>query len=89
MNDIEKKKLQEYGEELTKGGVGYLLKIAIVIWVITIALTVFSGKDSTDPENGRSGLKIYTDNLTGVQYVGTRNGLTVRVSRSGKPIYTE
>lgn len=33
-----------------------------------------------------SGFKIYTDHKTGVQYVGTREGLTVRVDREGYPV---
>lgn len=42
-------------------------------------------KDSTDMEK-RSGLIIYTDGATGVQYLGTVFGsLTVRVDKDGKP----
>lgn len=44
-------------------------------------------KDDTDPSWGRSGLTIYTDNKTGVQYVGTAlGGLSVRVDLDGKPM---
>lgn len=43
-------------------------------------------KDDTDSPTGRSGLFLYTDNATGVQYVGDLfGGLTPRLDASGKP----
>lgn len=41
--------------------------------------------DDTDPPNGTSGLNLYTDNLTGCQYLG-HNGLTPRMGPDGKQI---
>lgn len=44
------------------------------------------GPDDTDGKN-RSGLMLYVDNKTGVQYVGTAlGGLTVRLDENGKPM---
>lgn len=47
--------------------------------------------DSTDNGKKRSGLKIYTDHLTGVQYVsnGSLGGLVVRVNEDGLPMTVE
>lgn len=49
------------------------------------ALNAFK-RDDTDGKE-RSGLVIYTDHKTGVQYVGNAlGGLTVRVDENGKPL---
>lgn len=47
-------------------------------------------KDDTDADNKRSGLVIYTDHKTGVQYVANMmGGMTVRVDQNGKPIVSK
>jgi hypothetical protein len=48
--------------------------------------TVFSrDKDDTDPVNGRSGLVLYTDAKTKLQYLSTPGGgLTPRLDNNGK-----
>lgn len=46
------------------------------------------GKDDTDSAMGRSGLRLYTDAKTGVQYVGNGSGITVRVDAEGNPVVT-
>lgn len=57
-----------------------LLYIGIYVWK-------HRGRDDSDAPGARSGLVIYTDALTKVQYVGVPfNGLTVRVDAEGKPI---
>ena len=69
-------------------------KVAIVVWLVVgvgvpIIKNIFSiGVDDTDADAwNRSGMKIYTDHKTGVQYLGTvRGGLTVRVDKDGKPL---
>ena len=44
-------------------------------------------KDSTDPIDGRSGLEIKVDALTGCQYLTTpKGGLTPRLDANGKQI---
>lgn len=69
-----------------------LQDIAATIFLIIVvtALHGRSSRDNTDPKGGRSGLVLYTDAATGVQYVGTvMGGLTVRVDRDGKPFSKE
>jgi hypothetical protein len=45
--------------------------------------------DDTDPPNRGSGLVIYTDARTGLQYLGTPSGgLTPRLDRDGRQIST-
>jgi hypothetical protein len=44
------------------------------------------GRDSTDPEKGRSGLKPLRDEATGVEYLMSPTGhLTPRLNLDGKP----
>ncbi len=45
-------------------------------------------KDSTDPENGRSGLVLHIDNLTGCHYISKPFGgvLTPRVDSHGEHV---
>jgi len=45
-------------------------------------------KDDTDPFKGRSGLSVYTDALTGCQYLkgGLIGGITPRLDASGKQV---
>lgn len=69
-----------------------------IFFAVVLALVVFTwlsspsapgGRDSTDAVDHRSGLTIYRDAATGVQYVGTiLGGLAVRVDKDGKP-YTD
>lgn len=43
--------------------------------------------DNSDPPGGRSGMRIYTDNLTGCQYLARPSGsLTPRLLRDGKQV---
>lgn len=47
---------------------------------------IFSKKDDTDGDK-RSGLIVYTDYGTGVQYVANiQGGMSVRVDKDGKPM---
>lgn len=72
------------------------IKLIFFAWVIgsiggAVIKNAFSiGVDDTDASSlGRSGMKIYTDPKTGVQYLGTRGGgLAVRVDKDGKPVTT-
>lgn len=77
---------KELGEKIAEG---ILFRLGTVALFLIITLTVgsyFAPKDDTDPKDGRSGLTVYTDNLTGVQYVGAERGLAVRVDTNGNPV---
>ena len=58
-----------------------------LIWLADWATTT-NPRDNSDPVNGRSGLVILTDCLTGVQYVASPSyrGMTVRRGADGFPI---
>lgn len=77
--------LEEMGEHLTKGAIGVIGKYLLIFILLMVALStarnVFEwGVDNSDASAWeRSGLRIYTDHLTGVQYVSDGNSLTVRV----------
>lgn len=65
--------------------------LAIVGAIIIVALLLFFfplyERDDTDPPNGRSGMLLYTDALTGCQYLSQRRiGLTPRVDGKGKHV---
>lgn len=83
---------QRTGEDITKGALVVLLsttiKIAGIILLFTFCRNLFGlGVDSTDASTwNRSGLRVYTDNEYGVQYVGTSAGLIVRVDVNGNPV---
>ena len=62
-----------------------------LLLIILVDEMFFSGchwfeKDSTDGPKRRSGLRLYTDHATGVQYVkgGIFGGITPRIDQSGK-----
>lgn len=58
--------------------IGYFV-IALVGWL--------APKDSTNPVDGRSGLRPHIDALTGCQYLsGQEGGITPRLDASGKQI---
>ena len=69
-------------------------KVAIIVWLVVgigvpIIKNIFSvGVDDTDVDAwNRSGMRVYTDAKTGVQYLGTvRGGLTLRVDKEGRPL---
>lgn len=45
------------------------------------------GQDTTDGPDSRSGLALFTDHMTGCQYVGSPyGGVTPRIDRDGNPI---
>ena len=59
--------------------IGIIIGAALVIYFI--ALRPY---DDTDPPGERSGLAVYTDHRTGVQYLSTgRGGLTPRLNADG------
>lgn len=67
----------------------FLVIFMIIAFILNIARRAFGlGLDDSDLSSSkRSGLVIYTDYKTGVQYVATqKGGLTVRVDENNKPI---
>ncbi len=59
------------------------LLVALCVWLLG---TTPLGRDDTDPGSwgARSGMALYTDALTGCQYLGKNNSLTPRVDKNGK-----
>ena len=70
------------------------IKVILAAWIIgsvggAAIKNIFSiGFDDTDTDAwNRSGMRVYTDAKTGVQYLGTaRGGLAVRVDKNGNPL---
>jgi hypothetical protein len=64
------------------------MRYAILALVAALAGCSGGHRDDSDPANGRSGLAIYTDNLTGCQYLqaGGDRALTPRMGADGKQI---
>lgn len=69
-----------------------LLMTFIVVFVLStlwnaVRLITGVGLDDSDlSSRKRSNMEVYTDYKTGVQYIGSRNGLSVRVDKDGRPI---
>ena len=58
-----------------------------VLWALQ---TLFLPKDDTDPEIGRSNLRVLTDHRTGCQYLKSQgSGLTPRLDADGHHICQE
>lgn len=57
------------------------------VWLLSLAANAFEwGFDSTDGDS-RSGLGLYTDNLTGCQYLSAGGfGITPRLDKAGRHI---
>lgn len=57
-------------------------------YVIVSAVNLVAPYDDSDPPGGRSNLMIYTDHLTGCQYLsaGLHNALFPRLDTNGKQI---
>lgn len=62
---------------------------AIILAVTLYGVFVGADKDSTDGENERSGMNLYTDALTGCQYLSAGGGLTPRIDSDGEPVCNE
>lgn len=61
--------------------------VAIIVLGLIGSIVGYPQKDDTDPSDGRSGLKIYTDSGTGCQYLSVSGGgVTPRLSVDGQPI---
>jgi hypothetical protein len=66
---------------------------ALLVLAILFGLNVindFIPRDDSDPRNGgRSGMSVFTDYLTGCQYLGLRGTLTPRLDKNSKQICIE
>ena len=86
------KEIIRKGRLLAEGASNYLLYLACIFGFILLVLNLARwslglGVDDSDKSSWkRSNLHVYTDYKTGVQYVGSRNGLSVRVDSDGVPI---
>lgn len=61
----------------------YLLGFAVTLPLAMCAMP----KDDTDPPEGRSGMAIYTDHLTGCQYLARPvGGVTPRLDARGRQL---
>lgn len=65
--------------------------IVAAAFIIVISIATLVGEvtpyDSTDPVDGRSGMRLYTDAGTGCQYVGAPSvGLTPRMAADGRQV---
>lgn len=84
---------REKAYESARGAGDYLLEILLYGFVGFMMFGIFLNQfnirtDDSDKDGwNRSGLKIHTDHLTGVQYVSTRGGgMHIRVDADGRPI---
>lgn len=66
---------------------------ALLVLIILFGLSIineFIPRDDSDPRTGgRSGLSVFTDYLTGCQYLGLRGTLTPRLDKNGKQVCIE
>lgn len=60
----------------------------ILILIVQFFYRIFPiGKDTTDPEKGRSGLSLRIDNMTGCHYLeNIKGGILPRLNREGHHI---
>lgn len=83
---------ESIADDVEEGIISALFKLSIAYLAVSAAIALcayffFNEKDSTDPIDGRSGLEIKVDALTGCQYLTTPNGgLTPRLDVNGKQI---
>ena len=63
------------------------LVTAVAVLLFVVLLAAHAPRDDSDGPNGRSGLAVRTDALTGCQYLeGSRGGVTPRLDRLGKRV---
>lgn len=51
--------------------------------------TASNDRDSTDPKDGRSGMRLYTDAMTGCQYLSAGGGITPRLDSDNMIVCNE
>jgi len=83
---------KDVGKKLTMGAIGVMGKCLLIFILLMVSLSLlrnimYWGVDNSDASSWqRSGLRIYTDHLTRVQYVSDGNSLTVRIHADGSPV---
>lgn len=79
---------EQLEKTLTKAFRTNLTWISFNLLVLLIVFSIFSNdKNNSDPLDGRSGLTVYTDNLTGCQYLGrTYGSLVPRMNENGEQV---
>ena len=65
-------------------GLGALMAYSLM--VLVGALLTLPERDSTDPPNSRSGLRLLIDYQTGCHYISHKGGLTPRMDANGRQI---
>lgn len=65
----------------------FFAAVAVGIWLSNGAVSAWN-RDDTDGPDGRSGLVVFVDHATNVQYVASHpfGALTVRLGPDGKPL---
>lgn len=58
----------------------FILSVVVVAVAVLSQTAYFNPYDDSDPPGGRSGLRIYTDHKTGLQYLGC---VTPRLTADG------
>jgi len=85
-------KITRKGKALAEGALQTIGKWLVIGYFVIAAYGIMAnafgwGVDNSDADNWhRSGLRIYTDHLTGVQYVRAGDALCVRVDANGDPV---
>ena len=85
-------KITQKGKALTEGALQTIGKWLVIGYFAIAAYGIMAnacgwGVDNSDADSwNRSGLRIYTDHLTGVQYVRVGDALCVRVDANGDPV---
>lgn len=76
--------VKSYVKEVSKWALLLLFVALYISWFMQLSIN--RPKDTTDPANGLSGLRLYTDDLTGCQYLSSGNNVTLipRVAPDGK-----
>lgn len=72
----------------------YVLFVICVSLILSIPAALVIGTaskdiDSSDPKDGRSGMRLYTDALTGCQYLSAGGGITPRLDSDNMIVCNE
>lgn len=80
---------RQFGYEMARGAIWYVAKLIFIGWIAVLLFSVLRnykgwGVDDSDLSGWeRSGLRVYTDHKTGLQYLSDgRGGLVLRASAS-------
>lgn len=68
-------------------GLGATGGVCSLLFIATLISGFVTPKDDCDPENGRCGMSVKTDNLTGLQYLVTpKGGIYPRMDSDGHQV---